>query len=148
MRDTLTLDEVALSGSQRFFCYANQLVAFRIYRADHVKSAKSESHMRHAKPLPLWLSGLAGSLSDRRFLLAFGPNSKLVSENRIVTLDLSLQVLGHDQTTVRRKPRLLSENDACDISDELADWPKDQQMGHAHRAPYHPHAQGMTERRR
>ena len=52
MRDTLTLDEVALSGCQRFFCHVNQLVAFRIYRVDHVKSTKSESHMRHAKPLP------------------------------------------------------------------------------------------------
>ncbi len=42
--------------------------------------------------------------------------------------------------------RLLSYNGSCYISGDLAQWLEDQKMDHVRGAPFHPQAQGKTER--
>ncbi len=54
--------------------------------------------------------------------------------------------IGCDQTTVRHKPRLLSDIGASYISGALADWLEDQNMAHLRGAPYHPKTKGKIER--
>jgi len=62
------------------------------------------------------------------------------------TLDLALEASGCDSAKVIHKPRLLSDNGASYISEELADWLKGKGMGHVRGAPYHPQTQGKIER--
>lgn len=62
------------------------------------------------------------------------------------TLELALQASGCDQLAVRHRPRLLSDNGACYISAELADWLNDNRIDHVRGAPYHPQTQGKIER--
>ena len=66
------------------------------------------------------------------------------------TIEMALVASGCDQAVVRHKPRLLSElpmiaplvratigNGSCYISGDLAEWLKDQKMGHVRGAPFH-----------
>ena len=54
------------------------------------------------------------------------------------TLSLALQASGCDQVKVKHKPRLLSDNGASYIAEDLADYLEDQGMSHVRGAPYHP----------
>ncbi len=62
------------------------------------------------------------------------------------TLDLALIASGCDQVKVKHKPRLLSDNGASYIAEDLADYLQDQGMSHVRGAPYHPQTQGKIER--
>ena len=62
------------------------------------------------------------------------------------TLELALQASGCDKVNVKHRPRLLSDNGSSYVSGDLAEWLKDQSMGHVHGAPYHPQTQGKIER--
>ena len=44
------------------------------------------------------------------------------AEDVTSTIELALQASGCDQTVVRHKPRLLSDNGSCYISGDLATW--------------------------
>lgn len=62
------------------------------------------------------------------------------------TLEMALQASGCDQTRVAHKPRLLSDNGPCYVSNELAEWLDGNGMTHVRGAPYHPQTQGKIER--
>ena len=62
------------------------------------------------------------------------------------TLEVALRVSGCQSARVEHKPRLLSDNGPCYISQELALWLKGQGMGHVRGAPNHPQTQGKIER--
>ena len=62
------------------------------------------------------------------------------------TLELALQASGCDQVNVYHRPRLLSDNGASYIANELAEWLDDKGMDHVRGAPYHPQTQGKIER--
>ena len=62
------------------------------------------------------------------------------------TLQLALQASGCDQASITNRPRLLSDNGASYISEDLAVWLKDRGMDHVRGAPYHPQTQGKIER--
>jgi putative transposase len=62
------------------------------------------------------------------------------------TLEVALRVSGCQSARVEHKPRLLSDNGPCYISQELALWLKGQEMGHVRAAPNHPQTQGKIER--
>ena len=47
---------------------------------------------------------------------------------------------------VRHRPRLLSDNGPCYISDELKSYLAERQMKHIRGKPYHPQTQGKIER--
>ncbi len=54
------------------------------------------------------------------------------------TLDLALDASDRGSARVIHKPRLLSDNGASYISEELADFLKGKGMSHVRGAPYHP----------
>ena len=62
------------------------------------------------------------------------------------TLELALEASGCDNDKVIHKPRLLSDNGASYIAEELADFLETKGMGHVRGAPYHPQTQGKIER--
>ena len=51
-----------------------------------------------------------------------------------------------DQANVAHKPRLLLDNGASYIFEDLANYIKDNRMSHVRGAPYHPQTQGKIER--
>ena len=62
------------------------------------------------------------------------------------TLDLALAASGLDQMTVVHRPRLLSDNGASYVAEDLAQWLDRQEMEHVRGAPFHPQTQGKIER--
>ena len=62
------------------------------------------------------------------------------------TLDLALATSGLDQMTVVHRPRLLSDNGASYVAEDLAQWLDRQEMEHVRGAPFHPQTQGKIER--
>jgi len=62
------------------------------------------------------------------------------------TLDDALAATGVDQVKVRHRPRLLSDNGPCYISNELREYLAEREMEHTRGQPYHPQTQGKIER--
>ena len=62
------------------------------------------------------------------------------------TLDLARAKTGVDRVQVRHRPRLLSDNGPCYVSQELATYLDTHGLGHTRGAPYHPMTQGKIER--
>ncbi len=64
--------------------------------------------------------------------------------------DDAKRVIGHalDKTGLQedKRPRLLSDNGSCYVSNEFKKFIKDEKMGHVKGAPYHPQTQGKIER--
>jgi len=60
------------------------------------------------------------------------------------------RVIGHamDKTGLQEdnRPRLLSDNGSCYVSNEFRKYIRDNNMGHVQGAPYHPQTQGKIER--
>ncbi len=125
-----------------------------------VVSAADEFRDKTTRPNQLWQTDftylkvigwgwfyLSTILDDySRYIIAWKLCTTMKSGDVTDTLDLALQASGCDQATVLHKPRLLSDNGACYISGELADWLEDRQMDHVRGAPYHPQTQGKIER--
>ena len=61
-------------------------------------------------------------------------------------MDIALEKTGIDKVNVVRRPRLLSDNGPCYISQNLKDYLNHQGMEHTRSAPYHPQTQGKIER--
>jgi transposase InsO family protein len=61
-------------------------------------------------------------------------------------LEGALVASGCDHATVAHRPPRLSDNGSSHVSDDLADWLRDQGIGHIRGAPNHPQAQGRIER--
>lgn len=81
-----------------------------------------------------------------RYVVAWKLCTTMKTSDVTDTLELALQASGCDQVAVRHKPRLLSDNGASYVSEELADWLGSQNMRHVRGAPYHPQTQGKIER--
>jgi len=62
------------------------------------------------------------------------------------TLDMALDKTTVEEVKVRHRPRLLTDNGPCYLSQELKQYLKDNQMDHSRGAPYHPQTQGKIER--
>ncbi len=61
-------------------------------------------------------------------------------------LDAAVAKTGVENVPVRYRPRLLSDNGPCYISQELREYLKDREMDHTRGRPYHPMTQGKIER--
>lgn len=61
-------------------------------------------------------------------------------------LDRAIEKTGVEQVEIRHRPRLLSDNDPCFISTELAKYLQRRDMRHTRSQPYHPMTQGKIER--
>ena len=70
-----------------------------------------------------------------RYVIAWQLCTTMKAEDVTETLELALQASGCDQANVVHKPRLLSDNGASYISTDLAEWLKDNGMGHVRGAP-------------
>ncbi len=62
------------------------------------------------------------------------------------TLDMAIAKSGVDQIRVKHRPRLLSDNGPCYVSQELKTYLQKHEMEHTRGAPYHPQTQGKIER--
>jgi transposase InsO family protein/transposase-like protein len=61
-------------------------------------------------------------------------------------LDLAIEETGVDTVIVKHKPRLLSDNGPCFISEELRQYLQSHDIEHTRSAPFHPMTQGKIER--
>ena len=81
-----------------------------------------------------------------RFIVAWRLCTSMSASDVADTLDDALCFTGLDQVKVRHKPRLLSDNGPCYISDELSRYLQENGMTHTRGRPYHPQTQGKIER--
>ena len=81
-----------------------------------------------------------------RFIVAWRLCTSMSASNVADTVDDALCFTGLDQVKVRHKPRLLSDNGPCYISDELSRYFQENGMTHTRGRPYHPQTQGKIER--
>jgi len=92
----------------------------------------------------MYLSTILDDFS--RYVVAWKLCTGMTSHDVTDTLALALQASGCDQAEAVQKPRLLSDNGASYVSNELAEWLSDNGMSHVRGAPYHPQTQGKIER--
>ena len=81
-----------------------------------------------------------------RYILSWKLCSTMSTDDVKQTLDLALSRTGINKVRVFQKPRLLSDNGPCYISQNLKDYLDRQGMQHTRSAPYHPQTQGKIER--
>jgi len=81
-----------------------------------------------------------------RFTVSWKLTSTMMAGDVTDTLDMALAESGVEKVKVRHKPRLLSDNGPCYVSEELRKYLEEKGMGHTRGAPYHPQTQGKIER--
>jgi len=81
-----------------------------------------------------------------RYILAWKLTTTMGSEDVKETLEIALEKTGLQQVKVKHRPRLLSDNGPCYISNALKDYLQQNQIEHVRGAPYHPMTQGKIER--
>ena len=81
-----------------------------------------------------------------RFIVAWKLCATMKARDVTATLDLALAASGLEQMTVVHRPRLLSDNGASYVAEDLAVWLTRQKIEHVRGAPYHPQTQGKIER--
>jgi putative transposase len=80
-----------------------------------------------------------------RFIIAWRLCTRMSASDVSDTLDETLSFTGLDQVTVKHKPRLLSDNGSCYISEKLSEYLQENDMTHTRGRPCHPQAQGEIE---
>jgi transposase InsO family protein len=81
-----------------------------------------------------------------RYIVAWRLFTTMSTEDVKVLLDEAIAKTGVTGVAVRHRPRLLSDNGACFISNDLQDYLRDHGMSHTRGKPYHPQTQGKIER--
>ncbi len=81
-----------------------------------------------------------------RYIIAWKLSSTMGATDVTQTLDEAIAITGIDQLPVKHRPRLLSDNGAAYVSNELREYLGKRQMAHTRGAPYHPQTQGKIER--
>ena len=82
-----------------------------------------------------------------RYIIAWKLFKTMAASDVQETLDMALEATGVTQEVrVRHRPRLLSDNGPCYVSQELKDYLRQQGLEHTRGAPYHPMTQGKIER--
>ena len=121
--------------------------------------AKTFAHPTH-RPNELWQTDftylpvvgwgwyyLSTVLDDySRYILAWTLRTSMQASDVTETLDLARARAWVDRVRVVHRPRLLSDNGPCYISQELADYLDTHGLAHTRGAPYHPMTQGKIER--
>lgn len=89
-----------------------------------------------------------GSILDdhSRYIIAWKLFTSMATTDVKELLDLAVEKTGVEHVAVRHRPRLLSDNGACYVSDELRKYLTSKGMTQTHGAPYHPMTQGKIER--
>jgi putative transposase len=81
-----------------------------------------------------------------RYILAWKLTPTMSSNDVQETLLMALASTGLDQVLVQHRPRLLSDNGSCYVSEELRSFLEHRHIEHTRSAPYHPMTQGKIER--
>jgi transposase InsO family protein len=90
---------------------------------------------------------LASILDDySRYIISWKLFASMRTEDVKEVLDLAIQETGVESVKVNLKPRLLTDNGPCYVSDELRIYLRDKRMEHRRGAPFHPQTQGKIER--
>ncbi len=124
-----------------------------------VSAAKTFPHPTH-RPHELWQTDftylqvvswgwyyLSTVLDDySRYIVAWTLRTSMQASDVTETLDLARAATGVDRVRVEHRPRLLSDNGPCYVSQELATYLETHGFEHTRGAPYHPMTQGKIER--
>ena len=124
-----------------------------------LSAARTFAHPTH-RPNELWQTDftylqvvgwgwyyLSTVLDDySRYILAWTLRTSMQAADVTETLDLARARAGVARVRVVHRPRLLSDNGPCYISQELADYLDTHGLTHTRGAPYHPMTQGKIER--
>tara|TARA_B100002003_G_scaffold115258_1_gene106537 strand:+ start:455 stop:1501 length:1047 start_codon:yes stop_codon:yes gene_type:complete len=90
---------------------------------------------------------LSSVLDDHsRFILSWKLFTSMSADDVIETLNMAVEKTGVTKVHVRHKPRLLSDNGPCYLSQELNKYLGNLGITHTRGAPYHPQTQGKIER--
>jgi len=81
-----------------------------------------------------------------RYILAWKLSTSMAATDVMDTLDMARDRAGIDRIRVRHKPRLLSDNGPCYLSQDLKVYLAEHGMVHTRGARYHPQTQGKIER--
>jgi len=81
-----------------------------------------------------------------RFIIAWKLCTTMAATDVQDILDKAISITGVDQIKVKHRPRLLSDNGPCYLSNQLAEYMETKEMKHVRGAPYHPMTQGKIER--
>ena len=81
-----------------------------------------------------------------RYILAWTLTTTMQASDVTATLDLARAKAGIDQVRVLHRPRLLSDNGPCYVSQALGAYLTQHGLTHTRGAPYHPMTQGKIER--
>jgi len=81
-----------------------------------------------------------------RYILAWKLFASMETVDVMETLDMARTQAAIDTVRVRHKPRLLSDNGPCYISEALKNYIEEHDMTHSRGARYHPQTQGKIER--
>ena len=81
-----------------------------------------------------------------RYIIAWKLYTGMGAEDVKQLLDEAIEKTGVDEVAVRHRPRLLSDNGPCFISQELKEYLQAHEMQHTRGKPYHPMTQGKIER--
>ncbi len=108
---------------------------------------------KHGRPiLPMKIVGwgwyyLCTVLDDfSRYIIVWRLAPTLTSEDTKATLDLAVERTAVSRIKIDLRPRLLSDNSAAFVSDELAKYLDHYHLRLIRGAPYHPQTQGKIER--
>jgi len=81
-----------------------------------------------------------------RYILAWRLSPTMTSEDAKQTLTSAVETTGVQHIKVKYRPRLLSDNGAAFVSEDLARFLNHYKLDHVRGAPYHPQTQGKIER--
>ena len=81
-----------------------------------------------------------------RYVIAWDLSRGMTASDVTRVLDQAVETSGVQDVPVRHRPRLLSDNGSCYVSQELRTYLEDRGLGHTRGAPYHPMTQGKIER--
>jgi len=78
-----------------------------------------------------------------RYIIHWELCSNMESDDAMRVVEQALQITG---LTEKKRPRLLTDNGSCYVSNAFKEFIHGQKMGHVQGAPYHPQTQGKIER--
>jgi len=81
-----------------------------------------------------------------RYIISWKLCSTMTADDVKQTLDKAIEKTGVNQVKVVHRPRLLSDNGPCYLSDKLRQYLDGHGIKHTRSAPYHPMTQGKIER--
>ncbi len=81
-----------------------------------------------------------------RYILSWKLFTTMTASDVQETLDMAIAKTGVDHVKVHHKPRLLSDNGPCYLSQDLKEYLRNKDMEHTRGASYHPQTQGKIER--